>query len=76
MVLCLSLVTHSKYTYITQHNTTYTYVERLTWKVVDVPSIQQEVAIHWVTEWGHVAREGHAGPYIAPERPGIVDTHL
>ena len=48
----------------------------LTWEVVDVSSVQQEMAVHGVTERGHVARERHAGSHVAPERARVVDPHL
>lgn len=45
--------------------------EQLCWcvtgEIVDVASIQQQVSINWVTHWGQVTRQGHAGPHITPQ---------
>lgn len=45
--------------------------EQLCWcvtgEIVDVPSIQQQVSINWVTHWGQVTRQGHASPHITPQ---------
>ena len=40
----------------------------LTRKVVDISAVEQQVSIDRVAERGHVAREGHAGTNVAPQR--------
>lgn len=47
-----------------------------TWEVVDVPPVQQEVAIHRVTKRGHVPRQRHTGTHVAPQTASTVNTHL
>ena len=39
----------------------------VTWQIVDVSSIQQQVSIERVTEWGQVPRQGHTGPHVPPQ---------
>ena len=34
------------------------------------------MSIDGITERGHVAREGHAGSDVAPQRACVVDSHL
>ena len=52
------------------------FLPPLTRKVVNIASIQEEVAVHRVTQRWHVAREGHAGSHIAPEGARVMHTHL
>lgn len=39
----------------------------LTWQVVDVAPIHEEMAILGVTQGGHVPRQGHAGTDVPPQ---------
>lgn len=39
----------------------------ITWQVVDIASIQQKMAIHWVTHRWHITRERHGTATVAPK---------
>ena len=45
-------------------------------EIVDITSVQQEVAVHRVAEGRHVASQRHRGPDVSPETARVVHPHV
>ena len=72
----MDVYTHTIHTAAMHVYTHTVHAHTLTWQVVGVATIQQEVTVHWVAQRGEVAGERHASTHIVPQTAHPVDLHL